>query len=63
VEYRVGQEVKVEYRARVAEVIAGIADGGPILRLEALDSHDYSSPPGGWVSPDKVNVQIVSDLT
>lgn len=60
--FRVGQEVEVSYRARVVEVHTGSAgEGQPILRLEALDSHDYASPPGGWVAPDKVTVVVVKE--
>lgn len=60
--YRVGQEVEISYRARVAEVIPGRTDGmPPLLRLEALGSGDYSSPPGGWLSPTKVDVKVVRE--
>jgi hypothetical protein len=59
--YRVGQTVEVSYAARVAEVVSGIAGRGTLLRLEALGSQDYSSPPGGWLAPEKVNVRIVAE--
>jgi hypothetical protein len=60
--YAVGQEVEVSYRARVAEVVAGRDEGvPPLLRLEALQSHDYSSPPGGWLSPAKVSVKVIAE--
>lgn len=62
--YRVGQEVEVSYRARVAEVVPGGAadgSGAPLLRLEAVQSGDYSTPPGGWLSPARVNVKVVQE--
>jgi hypothetical protein len=48
-EYRVGQEVEVTYRARVAEVDAGIGRprSGVRLRLEAL-----APAVTGWVEPE-----------
>lgn len=60
--FRVGQEVQVSYRARVAEVIArsAVADGGPALRLEPVDG-THHSPPGGWVDPTQVIVEVTAD--
>lgn len=62
-EYRVGQEVEVTYRARVAEVVTGNPlPGSTLLRLEAVESGNYATPPGGWVSPVAVNVTVVKEV-
>ena len=59
--FRVGQEVEVTSRARVAEVSTGSAGHAPpILRLEPLDG-SYNSPPGGWVDPQAVTVSVTRE--
>lgn len=54
--FRVGQEVEVTFRARVAEVGTGRFDQGrSIIRLEGEEV------PAGWLSPEDVkSIRIVS---
>lgn len=57
-EYRVGQEVEVTVRARVAQVFPGPAGGSEaMVRLEV----EEPNPPLGWIDPNRVTVTVVRD--
>jgi hypothetical protein len=55
-EFRVGQEVEVTVRARVAQVFPGPAGGSEaMVRLEV----EEPNPPLGWVDPNRVTVAVI----